>query len=427
VAAELGPARPFHDNRCFRFQFKYHVRLKFAIFLLLVPVSVLAQTTPNLNLNIPIAGTSNWGVPLLNANFSMLDSYLSGQTSLPGLSIAAFGRFTNTQQNENLYSAVGGINPATWNTGIFGPGGYSTNALSGGILVPSTATVGGTNGVVGYVYDECGGVEPNFVKCNATGAQGLVVVPNGIGGVNGAALYGVNGLVQDSPDGLSTNSTLEASEFDINLYGTAYRALGFLINGAGTGTMPSAIPLGTTGTISGAAAMYVMSGQTQTDSATNWIWPEGLGFGRAAVNGPAIQIDGTCVTTAYPCSSATMTQTGYDNTGAAHTVSYKSDTIGDMVLTPDSDFGGGPSNVIIGLGHLNPANTGQFTGHCTMVSSTSCTFTISFPYANAACVASVQGTTAIASACSISSTTVTITAASSNSQKWEAILIGDPN
>jgi hypothetical protein len=35
-----------------------------------------AQTTPNLNLNIPASGTENWG-PLLNTNFSTLDGLAS--------------------------------------------------------------------------------------------------------------------------------------------------------------------------------------------------------------------------------------------------------------------------------------------------------------------------------------------------------------
>jgi hypothetical protein len=53
---------------------------KFIFYLSLVcPFLAHAQTTPNLNLNIPIPGTetNNWKT-LLNNNFSSLDSYLSG-------------------------------------------------------------------------------------------------------------------------------------------------------------------------------------------------------------------------------------------------------------------------------------------------------------------------------------------------------------
>jgi hypothetical protein len=43
-----------------------------------------AQTTPNLHFNVPPIGSYNWG-PGVNANMTMLDSYLSGVTSLPSL------------------------------------------------------------------------------------------------------------------------------------------------------------------------------------------------------------------------------------------------------------------------------------------------------------------------------------------------------
>ena len=61
--------------------------------LLLVIITVLmigaarAQTTPNLNLNIPAHNAANWDV-LLNANFSQLDLYLSSGKSIPSLIIS---------------------------------------------------------------------------------------------------------------------------------------------------------------------------------------------------------------------------------------------------------------------------------------------------------------------------------------------------
>src|ERR1035438_10231913 len=49
--------------------------------------AVLGQTTSNLGLNIPVYKSTNSNVPL-NANFSMLDSYLSGVNALPTLRVA---------------------------------------------------------------------------------------------------------------------------------------------------------------------------------------------------------------------------------------------------------------------------------------------------------------------------------------------------
>jgi hypothetical protein len=78
--------------------------------------------------------------------------------------------------------------------------------------------------------------------------------------------------------------------------------------------------------------------------------------------------------------------------------------------------------------HLNQSTAGKFAGTCTMSSATSCTITLSSPYTSTpGCVVTVQGATAIAGACSVSGTTVTITAASSNSATWAAMLFGNPN
>jgi len=79
-------------------------------------------------------------------------------------------------------------------------------------------------------------------------------------------------------------------------------------------------------------------------------------------------------------------------------------------------------------GHVNQGATGDYAGKCSMSTSTSCTFSINTAYnSTPICIAQPQGSTAIAGACSVSSTTVTITAASSNSQTWGAILIGNAN
>lgn len=60
---------------------------KLLLFLLLVGTA-FAQTTPNLALNIPAYNTPNWQV-LMNANFSALDSDLSGVNILPAFKAAS--------------------------------------------------------------------------------------------------------------------------------------------------------------------------------------------------------------------------------------------------------------------------------------------------------------------------------------------------
>lgn len=78
-------------------------------------------------------------------------------------------------------------------------------------------------------------------------------------------------------------------------------------------------------------------------------------------------------------------------------------------------------------GHLNQGAAGDWAGTCTM-STTSCTITLAVAYTGTpGCVATVQGSTPIAAACGVSGTTVTITAASSNTSTWAAMLFGNPN
>ena len=86
---------------------------------------------------------------------------------------------------------------------------------------------------------------------------------------------------------------------------------------------------------------------------------------------------------------------------------------------------GNASNIF--QGHLSQNASGNWAGTCTM-STTTCTITLTANYtATPGCVATVQGATPIAAACSVSGATVTITAASSNTATWAAMLFGNPN
>jgi hypothetical protein len=137
-----------------------------------------------------------------------------------------------------------------------------------------------------------------------------------------------------------------------------------------------------------------------------------------------------------PPMNAADTGIGWDNTGSSaasaaqlqiHTPNSISEYIG---VKPDNRSWLtrlASSGFALGT-HLNQSTAGKFAGICTMSSATSCTITLSSPYTSApGCVVTVQGATAIAGACSVSGTTVTITAASSNSATWAAMLFGNPN
>lgn len=74
---------------------------------------------------------------------------------------------------------------------------------------------------------------------------------------------------------------------------------------------------------------------------------------------------------------------------------------------------------------IDQIGANNFAGSCTMT-TTSCTITLSHNYTNPLCFALAQGSSAIAGACSVSGTIVTITAASSNTLTWAAVVIGNP-
>jgi len=74
------------------------------------------------------------------------------------------------------------------------------------------------------------------------------------------------------------------------------------------------------------------------------------------------------------------------------------------------------SNQITGITRLQQAAAGDIYGSCAMSASTTCVVTWS--YAPTYCVATVAGSTPIADAIAISGTSVTVTAASSNSATW---------
>jgi len=81
-------------------------------------------------------------------------------------------------------------------------------------------------------------------------------------------------------------------------------------------------------------------------------------------------------------------------------------------------------------GHIDQSATKNFAGTCAMSAGTSCTWTLLAAYSGTpVCIVTVQSATLTggAAGCTVSGTTVTITAASSNSLTWGAVLIGNTN
>lgn len=110
--------------------------------------------------------------------------------------------------------------------------------------------------------------------------------------------------------------------------------------------------------------------------------------------------------------------TQFGSGGASPSVVATIDNVGNM--TPS--------------GHINQSTTKNFAGSCTMATATTCTFRLSSAVFNGTplCFVTIDAASTVpamanSAKCSISGTTVTITAGIANSLTWDALLIGNPN
>lgn len=87
--------------------------------------------------------------------------------------------------------------------------------------------------------------------------------------------------------------------------------------------------------------------------------------------------------------------------------------IGKLKISNSFNMGANP---ISGVGKLTQQSANDLWGTCTMSAGTSCT--INWTYAPTYCTVTPQGSTPVAFSAAISSTTITVTAASSNSLTW---------
>ncbi|MGA3350653.1 MAG: hypothetical protein ABSC33_16625 [Candidatus Sulfotelmatobacter sp.] len=81
---------------------------------------------------------------------------------------------------------------------------------------------------------------------------------------------------------------------------------------------------------------------------------------------------------------------------------------------------------------LNQSAAKSFAGSCSMSSGTTCTFKLGSTFTNYLCFPSIDHAStppaiAISAVCSLSGTTATITAGTSNSLTWDALFIGNPD
>lgn len=126
----------------------------------LMPTCVLAQSTPNLGLQIPAYGSAGWGTRM-NQNFSALDSYLSGGTPLPQITLSgAITQPTQAATKAYVDAAVAGG----------GGGGGNATQLQGTSISASIPTSGQFLSFNGTSWTPV-----SVSASNATSIQGVTV------------------------------------------------------------------------------------------------------------------------------------------------------------------------------------------------------------------------------------------------------------
>lgn len=274
--------------------------------------------------NLTTTGLGKFGSLNVTGSSSLAATSVLGTLTVVGKeALSNLGVFTNTQQNNYVTSAIGGINLLTAYS-LEQAGNFSTDAISGGVLVPVSATVHQIDGLAGYVTSDCNSVFRNH--CNTVGLYGQA--NDASASSNGVGLWGGNTVCQLS----GTNGNCTGLEIDMNPASgsTPSYFVGLVLNGLGNGTPPAAYAPGANPNGGGSAAIQVVAPYIL--GAGGYRWPLGLSFSRGSVIGTAVQIDAPCLAAADPCDSALLTMTGYDGAHAAHTVPIRGDSKGDIVL-----------------------------------------------------------------------------------------------
>lgn len=134
------------------------------------------QNTPNIGLQLPPFGSNNWNVPL-NYNFTQLDLMLSGNLTIPGLSVSGVASMPllTTWRNSVTYSQ----NEVVAYQGVFytslTSGNLNNTPANGSFW--SSSIAGGGSGAVASVFGRTGAVvaaSGDYVVGQITGAAPLI-------------------------------------------------------------------------------------------------------------------------------------------------------------------------------------------------------------------------------------------------------------
>lgn len=249
--------------------------------------------------------------------FTISDIVIGGAFVTPGV-------FTNTQMNLLLTANVHGINFKSQFQYTNG-NNYSTDAITGGVLVPSGATVWQANGVSGFVADGSGGTLHASVGGQFVGTA----VSNNVN------VFGSNIVAQDIP-ALTTGISLTGAEIIAGPQNapSVYE-----------GTTALALTLGGSyydaGTVAGntyGSAMLSIATSGIGSSGGGNIFQRyaslGIQINDYAINGPGIRFGAKASATTTADSTAILFQGR--NAGAPMQSSIYGDKDGNIVLLPNA-------------------------------------------------------------------------------------------
>lgn len=203
-------------------------RVLFSLVLCASLACAQTTTTPNLNLNKPVEGSTGWGA-VLNGNFDILDSYLSGGSILPWLQVVKV-TITGTPTASTDTDTVGARNAAiaagTCSAANSVPwSGVTSKPSTFAPPTPTTSTLGGV------MAKTCSGTD----KLSAIGTDGVPVCTGDQTGAGGTGITSLNGSTGSTQTFATPGTSGTAPSWSTNT-GTGAHTLNIPLASAGSVT-----------------------------------------------------------------------------------------------------------------------------------------------------------------------------------------------
>lgn len=271
--------------------------------LMLFPIGILAQTTPNIGLNLPVYSSPNWNVPL-NQNFVILDNYLGGINNFP---------------NPLKASITGGA--ANLSGGALGAVPYQVSNGITALLGPNTSN---TNLYLCEQGNGSAGAAPQWCAGSGSGGVSTFTAPSG----------GWPSWLVPTVTSPTTTPSLTVAASPIPNAALAYASI--TINGTGCTLGSTCTVAAAAGTLTGTtlASNVILSSLTSVGTISSGTWQgtpianSYLAFNYTIVNGQTCVLGSSCTTT----SGISTNLAG----GAAGSIPYQSAPSSTQMLAPNT-------------------------------------------------------------------------------------------